>query len=356
MTISALRCQGSIPLSRPSPTEGPLATPDPIDAAEISAQPQTIRGDQTLGFRAAGQAFGSALAGIKLVGYGALMEVQTRLDALVERNQDPLADRATPTLERPFVFIPGWTTKPTAFGHVGDMLSRDGANGGQVYFVKQGQIFTRDSELNLTPAVPQKNAKVFEMIWSDMDAICKATGEPKLDVQAYSMGGIDARLYLDQGGDQIHRLMTVSTPNEGTSFGDLTADVLDRNVKWALNISGITSDDRDSMEWLRSEKNSAPLKDLDSRIPKQDSSVDGVLTVGVDRMATPALPWLTGGDSLVSHTSAGLPGATNVVLHDWISHDLVNNDPHVEDLREKFFSWSASSSADPGPGTAPAAD
>jgi triacylglycerol lipase len=53
-----------------------------------------------------------------------------------------------------------------------------------------------------------------------VQALCRTTGRPKIDVLAHSMGGLATRYYIKfKGGDQhIRRLVTLSTPNHGIGY------------------------------------------------------------------------------------------------------------------------------------------
>lgn len=352
------------------PRVAPPATPAPdaaADSATISVSPQaTVEGTQAPGakksipdtLREIGNkiALGVAntLAGVKLVGYGLVYRAEGKLTESRETLYQPSEKLPTPTIARPFVLIPGWTTTHRNFNTLTDHLTRDGANGGETYFVKQGNFYTRNADGDLQPlATPPPNGRVFELVWTDthqspdknvpemrqnLEAICQATGFDKVDVEGFSMGGLDTRLYLDQGGDRINRHMMLGTPNRGTRFGDLVLDVLDRDVQWAKKFADIGENDRDSMYWLRQEANSPLLQDLNSRFPQQAQRVP-TLSVGANIMPTAGKSWFTRGDGLVPATSLELPGCTTLVLHEAMQHGRLNDDATVQHVRAIFFGW-----------------
>jgi pimeloyl-ACP methyl ester carboxylesterase len=309
-------------------------------------------------FGAVGRAVGNTVSGLELGLAGLLYTSETRVTGLWDHWRHPLEKLPTPAIEHPFVLVPGWSTKPSKFTQLTDLLTRDGANGGQTYLVQRGKFFTLNPEGKLEPlTAPPPQAKVFEMVWTDtrqspdrnlpemrqnLDAICKATGADKVDAEAYSMGGLDARLYLDKGGSQIGRLLMLGSPNHGTGFGDIAADALDRGVDWATKLGGLSSDDRESMQWLREEAHSPQLQDLNSRWKQQEARVDEVLSVGTERAPTPRdahglrLNW---GDGLVPASSLSLPDTKTIVFHQAMAHGILNDDQKVQHARCAFFGW-----------------
>lgn len=348
----------------------PPAAPAPhaaTDSATISVSPQaTVEVTPALGDKKGipdylceighkiAHGVANTLAGVKLVGYGLIYRIEGKLTESRETLYQPSEKLPTPTLPRPFVLVPGWTTSHRNFNTLTEHLTRDGANGGETYFVKLGQFYTRNTDGDLVPlTAPPANARVFELVWSDthqspdknlpemrqnLEAICNATGFDKVDAEGYSMGGLDTRLYLDQGGDRINRHMMLGTPNRGTRFGDLVLDVLDRDVKWAKKFADIGENDRDSMYWLRQEANSPLLQDLNSRFPQQAQRVP-TLSVGANIMPTAGQSWFTRGDGLVPASSLELPGCTTLVLHEAMQHGRLNDDPTVQHVRAVFFGW-----------------
>lgn len=304
--------------------------------------------------QAIGHAVANTVAGVRLVGFGLIYRLEGHLTETRETLYRPSDRLPTPTIDRPFVIVPGWSTQPKAFDALTKLLTRNGANDGQTYFVKQGQFYTLDADGTLQPlSAPPTQGRIFEMVWTDtrqsparnlpeiranLEAICNATGYDKVDIEGYSMGGLDTRLYIDQGGSRVNRFMMLGTPNHGTRFGDLVADVLDRDVKWAIKFAGISGADRESMNWLRQEKNSPLLTDLNSRAGQQQR-VAPTLSVGTDVMPTAGRRGLTRGDGLVPSSSLGLPGGNTIVLHEAMQHGRLNDDPTVQHVRSVFFGW-----------------
>lgn len=333
--------------SAPAPRMSPVAL-----ASSLALAPAASGVGSAIGHALAGWA-----AGVHFISFGMIYKLEHFITAIKEKIHRPLDTLPTPRIDTPFVIVPGWTTEPEAFSELVDHLTRNNANGGQPYYVRQGQIFTLDSngDLQLAAAVPP-DARVFEMVFSDnrqspdknvvemranFDAIQQATGHGKFDVEGYSMGGIDSRLYVDQGGDAINRLLLLGTPNRGTHFADLAKNVLDRHVGWAARFGALQNGDVGALTWLQPEDVSQPLADLNSRWTAQRQKVT-TLTVGTDVMPTPAEHGLTGitwGDGLVPSTSLEMPISNTIVLHNAMQHGRLNDDETVEHIRAVYFGW-----------------
>lgn len=301
-------------------------------------------------------AVSSTLAGVRMVYYGEIYNTENAITEYRESKSCMLEGLPVPQIQRPFVIVPGWTSTPDNFDHLVHFLTRDGANGGQPYFVKQGAFYTLDDNGQLQPtASPPTPGRVFEIVWTDtrhspdqnlaemrqnLDAICNCTGADKVDAEGYSMGGFDARLYIDQGGPQINRFMMLGTPNHGTRFAELVLPVLEKNVTWAQKLAGVSMDDYDAMQWLREEKNNPRLQDLNSRWDQQRAAVR-TLAVGTTVMPTPAetVTGLGWGDGMVPHQSLSLPDGDTIVLNDAMNHGRLNDDATVQHIRALFFGW-----------------
>ena len=290
--------------------------------------------------------------------YGTVSKVEAQVNDAQQAKKHPIGELPTPHLDRPFVMVPGWTTGPDALEPLASHLTRNQSNGGLTYFVKNGAFYTQDPKGNLLPvAGAPKDARVFEMVWSDthqspehnlpelkenLNAITKATGFDKVDAQGYSMGGLDTRLYLEQGGNQINRFMMLGTPNHGTSFGSMVVHVLDNKVEWASKLAGVGANDRESMEWLRDEAHSPELQQLNADWGRELSQVQQAIIVGTDQLSTPtshALGGMGPGDGTVPAGSLPLPNVKTVLVHEPMSHGSLNADESIEKLRDDFFGW-----------------
>lgn len=274
---------------------------------------------------------------------------------------EPLKESPKVTIERPFVMVPGYTTRPDRFEALGRKLTEDGANGGKIVFVQDGKFFEeRACEHELSEAPTAQN-KVFEIVLMDtreappvaaveieknFKAIQEATGYQKLDVDAYSMGGLGTRLYLDQGGDAVGKLLLLGTPNQGTRFAGLARDVIRRDIKFAMDMAGLTAANLPALEWLAADDgqgNANPrLTELNKNFDRQAARCESVLTLGGDEMMTPSSQsfWpVTGGDGLVEGKRLFPPGGEQRMLEGEKHHAYLNGDPDVYREMTAYYGW-----------------
>ena len=203
----------------------------------------------------------------RLLGLGQLYRWREAARAKENAKNPPLDDQANVRLEDPVVFVPGWTTTREAFDPLAEKLTEGGRNGGELIFVSEGQFYTdRQCTIKCESATLQSSDhKVFEMVYSDIrlppdksseelklnfDAIKHLTGREKVDVGAYSMGGLATRAYLDKGGDAIDQVLFLGTPHKGAKFADLARHVLRRDIGWAVSFAGLLPADLPALDWL----------------------------------------------------------------------------------------------------------
>lgn len=270
--------------------------------------------------------------------------------------QDLFAGIQQPTIHRPYVLVPGFTTPTGSYDKYVSFLTKDGGNGGRTYFVKQGAFYTQNAQGELVPsAAPGADARVFEMVWSDprqnpelnlpemqanMAAITQATGCDKLDLEAYSMGGIDTRLFMASGGaGSIHKLLMLGVPNHGTRSGDVELAIDRYHLGLLKKIGHIQPHDDASMQWLKMNGNEH-LDWLNARWPTDSAGIP-TLCLGTDGVRTQRARGFKrgGGDGIVDTESLPLPGAEVKFIHDPIEHGHLNNDGHLVPTRAAFFDW-----------------
>ena len=130
--------------------------------------------------------------------------------------------QAAPPLQRPVLLIHGFTSAPENWKNMRTWLTSTSANG-------DGGIVDSNA-----PSVDAQ-AKVFLMKFSRpynstktnaaelrqvIDKICSSTGSKEIDLVGHSMGGLDARYYLEQGGEKVKNLVMIATPNHGSVLAD----------------------------------------------------------------------------------------------------------------------------------------
>jgi pimeloyl-ACP methyl ester carboxylesterase len=178
-----------------------------------------------------------------------------------------LPTAAPPTLERPVVFLHGFTGDPRAFDPMTDWLSSGGKNkdGGIIEANKLDQL---DGTANLFTLKLSRSFNSIETNSAELkravEAICKATGQPEVDLVVHSLGGLNTRDYLREADEKVKRFVMIGTPNHGSQLANL--------------------------ELLFREKFGYPIKP-----PEDDPEVRtllGQLSVDSDRNGRPANPYL----------------------------------------------------------------
>lgn len=79
-----------------------------------------------------------------------------------------------------------------------------------------------------------------------VEALCKATGAPRVTILGHSMGGLVARAYVRRhGAARVSRIITLGTPHHGTSLANLGLGANARQMRRARQGDAPESD------WLR---------------------------------------------------------------------------------------------------------
>ncbi len=292
----------------------------------------------------------------RMLGIGqAYRMMASRLDHELAENP-PLAEAPPVSLDRPVVLVPGWKTLKDAFQPLAEKLIEGGRNGGRIVFVSEGEFYLdRDCTEKINTGDIPVDQKVFEVVYSDirnpppvgaveldqnLNAIKGVTRFDKLDVSAYSMGGLTTRVYLDNGGDKIGKLMLLGTPNQGTNFANLASEVYRRDISWALSLAGLLPADVAALNWLSVDN--PDLIALNQNWPRQQAAVESVLTVGGRGVLTPSENFVTAaGDGLVEVAGLAPPGGEVRVLGGKNHHGHLNNDLEVYQTMMDYFGWAS---------------
>lgn len=297
--------------------------------------------------------------GLKLVSLGQLYRMSEGRQSKKIAKNPPLENESAVTIKDPVVLVPGWTTTREAFDPLADKLLEGGRNGGALVFVQNGDFFyDRNCELKCeSQFLEASEPKVFEIVFSDvrlpphksalevgqnLKAVKALTGEDKVDVGAYSMGGLATRVYLDQGGQDIDQALFLGTPHRGAEFASLAHRTLTRDIKWALSFSGLIPKDIPALEWLSPEEHgNEQLRTLNQRWPSQKANLNEVRFAGGTGMPTADGGWwpvTTDGDGLVTSKSAAPPGETAVPLPGQ-GHSHLNNSAAAYREMKDLFGW-----------------
>ena len=307
-------------------------------------------------------------AAASLLVAGSLYLKNSKASQILEQKRRPLSEINDVRMSRPLVLCPGWNTELNKFQYLTGKLLASGENGSDAVYLKQGKAY-QDCECSLPLEQIPSNSKVFVNIWDtrntppdqtgpqlqqNMDLIHEALGPGKVDMVGYSMGGLAARKFLDEGGTGVGNFMTLGTPHLGTRFAQIAGRVIRRDIQWAMKFAGLTAADGPALEWLAA--GSPALKSLNDRWPQQRAQVDNVLLVAGRHELTPSTRWfgLIPGDGLVEPDRSRLPGVTTKVLSggDFLHHGTLPHDSQVFAEMQNFFGFESlsGSSSNPAPG------
>lgn len=265
------------------------------------------------------------------------------------------------TITRPVLFVPGFHTPMHRFEPLAEKLTEDGRNGGKPYFVKQGRFY-EDRECRVPARGVNGEGRVFVTVFSEpnlspdvgggemrrnLDAIERLTGHSKVDVAAFSLGGLITRHYLDQGGTQVGKLQMIGTPNRGSGLAKMSLGLLDGkeggyDVDLLLSIKNLGFDDRAALEWL--EPGSPHLARLNGGWERQLGQVESARHFGSDLKVTVGSRYLlsaTRGDGIVSRESLKLDNLPVRLLTDkkYALHGNLITSPELYDELQDHFGW-----------------
>lgn len=267
------------------------------------------------------------------------------------------------TVNRPFIFVPGFQTPEDRFQQVAEKLTAGGKNGGVAYYCS-GDHFYLDPQLT-QPAHPGPDARVFVAVFDSsqqppdvsarqlnrsLNAISRQTGSERVDAAAFSMGGLTSRYYLDKGGEKLGKLCMVGTPNQGSELARLSHWLLDvgaqgKDVQWLLDRKPVSEADRAALSWLRPtglRSKNQQLEELNERWPSQRRRLEDARVVGngVKRTLVQTARWALG-DGVVSAASLALPGLAPMLLEqpEFTGHGLLFSNTEVYQHLTDFLGW-----------------
>lgn len=278
--------------------------------------------------------------------------------------ESKLTDLPASRLTRPILLVPGFHTPKNRFDHLVDKLTEGGVNGGRPYYVANGQFF---SDMACTQQVRPagQDARVFVAVFPhtntpphesaqdlkrSLEAICQMTGQSKVDVTGYSMGGQATRVYLDQGGNAIGKFMMLGTPNQGSALSRTSLGLLDLqrwgyDTDWLVSRKPLSQEDRPALGWLLPVKGGSTnpqLSDLNSRWEQQRARVEAVKFLGSNSRITMGHYFIpTGGDGTVpAHSlSPGQTAPTYLTDRNHRNHGLLFSNPQTYLEMREFFGW-----------------
>lgn len=272
---------------------------------------------------------------------------------------NPLKELPKAEISKPVLLVPGWDTPHDRFCPLTEKLTEGGANGGQPYYLRNGEFFS-DRDCQVPTEVP-KEAKVFVTVFNstsesphttapqlqaNLQALARLTGEKRPDVMAFSQGGLATRTYLGQAEDhQIGKLLFVGTPNLGAGLASLCNFVYklaDKgyDVDYLMHSQGLDPEDRRSIEFMTVD--GSDLQALNSHWDEQMSHTEGFAIVG--HKGTPTFhfgnpPWAPG-DSLVEATHLGPAEVERTYVEgEWAKHGTLPFNAGTYEKMHQHFGW-----------------
>lgn len=260
----------------------------------------------------------------------------------------------------PLVIVPGWGTMPEKFDTLVAHLLSSGENGQRAIYLKDGQAYT-DHECTQTTTIASSD-KVFVAVFDsplnspDVSApqleraieTVKASGSKHIDVLGYSMGGLAVRKMLNDSDTKLDQVALLGTASQGTRFATLAEYIIERDIKWAMSLGGISVADLPAMGWLKSwtpeQPDSNPRLDaLNKNLAKQMAGATEFLSIASTGLETLTRRWggHTGGDGLVPSKNATLPGLPTRYL-EGKGNKHHGNLPHDKDVvatLTEYYGW-----------------
>ena len=225
-----------------------------------------------------------------------------------------------PALPRPVIFLHGFNGKAEGWDNVIDWLaSGDEPQNRSGGIVDAGQFDNLDSEANLfslrlsRPYNSVERNK--EELKATVEAVLEATGADEVDLVVHSLGGLNARHYLQDDNEKVNKLVMIGTPNHGSALANAervfrenfdfpifppTSDPEADRILQQLSVDTLKSDGTPNNPWLR---------ELNNDWTEQREQADILLIAGAGIPTLTEGPGITTfGDGVVTRRSATLEG------------------------------------------------
>ena len=259
-----------------------------------------------------------------------------------------LPDSPPPALPRPVIFLHGFNGTAERWEDVFDWLTsgEDPVNksGG---IIDAGKFDNIDSEANLFSlrlsrpynSVEKNKAELKEAV----EAVVRATGKQEVDLVVHSLGGLNARAYLQDADEKVNKLVQLGTPNHGSQLANLEnffrdnfdypiiPPVDDPEVRRVLDQLSVDKDDKNG------EPRNPWLRELNNDWENQRDRADIMIIAGAGIPTVTGGPGLTVfGDGVVTRRSAKLDGVQRKTS--WFrNHGALQNSGKVMEATANFL-------------------
>lgn len=274
-----------------------------------------------------------AIAVTQFAGSGFLYTEAAKEAAKQQAETPALSDAPVVKLEDPFLICPGWTTRPEKFDNLVAHLLKNPENGERAVYISEGQAFT-DKECTKATEVKESD-KVFVTVYDNVLSppektapqidqaveLIKGVQGPKVDVLGYSLGGAAVRQMLDQELETVDQVAFLGTGHQGSRFATLAKYVIQRDIKFAMNLANVSASHLPAMSWMlpvdpENPGSSPKLEALNANLERQRAQSSDMINIGSDGFGTITKSWggTEGGDGLVHASSLELPGVPTVIV------------------------------------------
>ena len=126
-----------------------------------------------------------------------------------------------PKLDRPVLLVHGYNATAESWKNMRTWLTGNNPDGG-VVGPGTGEVDAKGMVFCAEFSRPYNGIKMNASELKDtIDRIVAATGAREIDLVTHSMGGLNTRYYLNDGGDRVKNLVMIAPPDHGSLLADI---------------------------------------------------------------------------------------------------------------------------------------
>jgi pimeloyl-ACP methyl ester carboxylesterase len=231
-----------------------------------------------------------------------------------------LPESAPPALQRPVVFLHGFTGSASGFDHIAEWLtSGDDPVNKSGGIIDAGNFDNLDPEANLFSLRLSRSYNSVEKNAAELkdtiNAVLEKTGAQEVDLVVHSLGGLNARAYLQNDDERVNKLVQIGTPNHGSALANMERFFRD-NFDYPIKPPVDDPEVRRVLEQLSVDKNDGDkqpknpwLRALNDDWANQRDAAEVMIVAGAGIPTVTGGPGLTiFGDGVVTRRSAKMGG------------------------------------------------